>query len=96
MTKYVIAKEVERDLNDIANYIGKDNPERALSFVREIRSRFSDIAERPYSFPAHDEWGTDLRSAVHGRYHIIFAIIDDVVHIARVIHGARDIDGLFR
>jgi toxin ParE1/3/4 len=93
--KPFIAKEVETDLDDIADYIGRDNPIRALSFVRELRSYFSTIAERPNSFPKHDKWGDDLRSAVHGRYHIVFTTIDDRVHILRVIHGARDINSLF-
>jgi toxin ParE1/3/4 len=91
----VIAKQVESDLEDIADYIGKDNPERALSFVREIRSRFTQIAERPLSFPLHEEWEAGLRSAVHGRYHILFAVLDETVRIIRVIHAARDIDSLF-
>ncbi len=96
MSKPVIARQVERDLDDIADYIGRENPERALSFVREIRKRFDEVAERPYIFPMHEGWRHELRSALHGRYHIIFTIIEDEVHIVRVIHGARDIDGLFQ
>jgi toxin ParE1/3/4 len=95
MNRPVIARQVESDLDEIADYIGKDNPERALSFVREIRSRFAQIVERPHSFPIHEEWRAELRSAIHGRYHIVFTVIGDTVHIIRVIHGARDIDAMF-
>jgi toxin ParE1/3/4 len=96
MKKPVIAKQAEYDLGDIADYIARDNPERALSFTQEIRKQFNEVAERPLSFQSHDEWGVGLRSALFGRYHIIFSVIDDTVYVLRVIHGARDIDGLFQ
>jgi toxin ParE1/3/4 len=94
MKKIIIAIQVENDLDDISDYIAKDNPRRALSFAREVRARFVQIAERPNSFPILEGWNSELRSAIHGRYHIIFIVIDDTAHILRVIHAARDINSL--
>jgi plasmid stabilization system protein ParE len=33
-----ISAEAERDLEDIADYIAKDNPVRAMTFVQELRA----------------------------------------------------------
>jgi plasmid stabilization system protein ParE len=36
-----------------------------------------------------------LRSAVHGRYLLLFRELEDEVRIVRVVHGARNIPSLF-
>ena len=92
--KYVISPQAESDIDGIAAYIAEDNPERAVSFILEIRQHFSVIADRPLSFPAKAEWGEKKRSALIGKYHVIFEVKDDVVQIQRIIHGARDIGNL--
>ena len=39
------------DLDRAADYIARDNPVRALSFVRELYERCLDIAEMPEAWP---------------------------------------------
>lgn len=34
---------IEGDLDDIADFIAQDNPRRALTFIKEIRLKFSEI-----------------------------------------------------
>ncbi len=82
------------DLRGIALYIADDNPERAISFVADLESRFSVIAERPLSFPARDDISPGLRNATHGRYHILFRDLPDKVRIVRILHAARDMQAL--
>ena len=91
----IVSRGAENDLADITDYISRDNPWRALSFAEELEARFIEVGERPFSFSARPEWGNGKRSAVHGRYVIIFQILDDHVKIFRVVHGARDLDELF-
>jgi toxin ParE1/3/4 len=91
---YVIAAEAERDLQRIGRYIAQDNPTRAVTFVDELTAQFRVIAERPLTFPARDELRAGLRSALHRPYVILFTIENDLVKIARVFHGARDIPQL--
>jgi len=79
----------------IADFIRRDNPERADSFSGELQRKIETVAERPLSFPARPEFGRAIRSALHGHYLILFRFENDVVEIARVVHGARDIDSLF-
>jgi toxin ParE1/3/4 len=95
MKSVVVSDKAESDLADIADYISLDNPRRALSFTEELEARFVDIGERPMSFPARPDWGVNKRSAVHGRYVIIFLVNDEDIKILRVVHGARDIDEMF-
>ena len=95
MRLVTVSNRAESDLADIADYISLDNPRRALSFAEELEARFVDIGERPMSFPARPEWGMNKRSAVHGRYVIIFRVNDEYIEILRVAHGARDIDEMF-
>ncbi|MEQ1495032.1 MAG: type II toxin-antitoxin system RelE/ParE family toxin [Novosphingobium sp.] len=92
--KYSISDQAWRDLQGIGRYIAQDNPARAVTFVSELTAQFRVIAERPKSFPARDELRPGLRSALHRPYVILFFIENDLVRIARVFHGARDIPQL--
>jgi toxin ParE1/3/4 len=89
-----IKQAARLDLREIAAYIARDNPDRAESFVDELLARIETVFERPLTFPARSEWGTGVRSALYGRYVIIYRLGVDFVEILRVIHGARDIDSL--
>lgn len=43
-----LSRFIEPDLDEIAAYIAKDNPRRALTFIREIRGKFRDIERVVY------------------------------------------------
>lgn len=94
MATYRLAAGAQSDLEAISDYIAADNPLRAISFVEEIAARFDTIAERPLTFPLSADLPPPYRSALHGKYRIIFHLVEDVPHIVRVAHGARDIVGL--
>ena len=89
--KLVIKSAVRMDLRDIADYFARDNPQRARTFAAELSAKIKDLAERPYSFPEHEEWTAGLRSALFHKYHIIFTIDGDAVVVLRILHGARNI-----
>lgn len=95
MIRVEIKAAAENDLRDIARYIAQDNPSRAVSYVRELRAKVLSLGERPMSFPARIDWGAELRSALHGKYVIVFRASADEVVVLRIIHGARDIAALF-
>lgn len=85
---------VERDLEEIADWIAEDNPSRALSFIREIRDELQRIAEHTSLYQLRPEIGEDARLAVVGRHVILFRITGDVVRIERVVFGGRNLPGL--
>jgi toxin ParE1/3/4 len=60
--RLAFSQQAEIDLEDIGDYIARDNPLRALSFVRELREQCRRIAETPLAFPARSELGKGLRS----------------------------------
>lgn len=91
MIALVISPQAESDLDSIAAYIAQDNPARAVTFILEIRAKFVDIADRPSSFAERPHWRKDKRSAIVGKYHIIFEIKPGPIEISRVLHGARNI-----
>jgi toxin ParE1/3/4 len=82
-----------QDLDDIAAYfdeIGLDMSERIVD----------QIERRCYSLVGHPRRGTrlkttaarELRRLRSAPYVIIYEITPDAIRIARILHGARDID----
>jgi toxin ParE1/3/4 len=53
------------DLREIGDWIAKDKPGRALTFVAELREHALKIGRAPASFPSRDDLAPDLRMAVH-------------------------------
>jgi toxin ParE1/3/4 len=86
--------DAEIELEDIADYIARENPSRALSSVREIREKCLSLATMPYAFPLvprYEERGVRCRG--HGRYLIFYRVIDapaERIDILHVLHTARD------
>jgi toxin ParE1/3/4 len=90
-----VAPEAVRDLKDIGGYIARDNPERAVSYVRELRAKMEKIGENPKGYPKRIDLDLNIRSAPYQSYLIFFHILENgTVEIVRVIHGARDIEDL--
>ena len=79
------------DLEEIGDYIARDNPIRAISFLRELERQCQRIAKRPAAFPVRDDLAAGIRMAVHGKYLIFFRVMDKTVRVERVIHGARNL-----
>lgn len=87
---------VETDLDSIAEFIAQDNPQRAVTFIREIRQKIHRIGEQPLLHQLRPEIGESARLAVVGRYVILFRILDDAVRIERVVYGGRDLPSLLQ
>lgn len=85
----------ELDLEEIADYIARDNPSRAVSFIGEIRQQCAKITAMPLASPLRDELGRGIRMAIFGRYLIFYTVASDSVRIERILHGARNISVLF-
>ncbi|PLL10268.1 plasmid stabilization protein [Tabrizicola sp. TH137] len=93
--KVDITSAAEADLEAIADYIARDNPMRALSFVRELYERCLDIAEMPEAWPMvprYEHHG--IRRRVHGRYLIFYRVNKDRITILHVLNGAMDVEAL--
>lgn len=83
------------DLDEIADYIARDSPGRALRFVQEIRDRCGGIVLAPHGAVRRDDLLPGIRVVPFRRYLIFYTASEDTVRIERVLHGSRDIAELF-
>jgi toxin ParE1/3/4 len=91
---YRISSLARLDLDDIHDYIARDNPDAAKRWLRKTMDEFSRLAKNPICGEARDDIRPGVRSVSHGNYVIFFRSRDKHLEIARVLHGARDIEGL--
>ena len=56
-----ISPLAEFDLEEIGDYIARDNPSRAVSFVREIRACCDKIPYSPEAVPLRHDLGEGIR-----------------------------------
>jgi toxin ParE1/3/4 len=86
------SRRAERDLEDIADFIARDNPARAISYIRELREHCRRLLVFPQAASLRPELGEGVRLSVFGRYLILYLVHDEALEIRRVVHGARDLD----
>ncbi len=94
MYPFLISQNAWADIDDIAGYISQDNPARAETFIDELYAKVIQIAERPLSFPLKPEIAPAIRSALYGKYLILYKTEDETVYVMRIVHGARDLQNL--
>ena len=63
---------IDGDLDDIAARIAQDNPYRAVTFIRDIRAKFSEIQRQPRLYQVRPDIGDEARVATVGGYAIYF------------------------
>jgi toxin ParE1/3/4 len=95
MMRILFAGAAEQDLEAIGDYIARQNPGRAVTFVLELRERCMGLAEMPKRFPLLQRHrSTGIRRCVHGSYLIFYRIETDRIEILHVLHGATDYESL--
>jgi plasmid stabilization system protein ParE len=87
----------EYDLEEIGEYIARDNPIRAVTFVNEIIDRCLLIPQMPESSPLRENFYKGVRVAPFGNYLIYYTIhkTEKEIRIERILHAARDINQSF-
>jgi len=90
--RVIFTRLAERDLEDIGDYIARDNPRRALSFILELRRQCGKVAEAPQAYRRRPELSDGIRSCAHGNYVIFFREDRNGLGIVRILHGAMDIE----
>ncbi|MGX5849449.1 type II toxin-antitoxin system RelE/ParE family toxin [Mesorhizobium sp. PL10] len=83
------------DIEEIGDYIDAENPPAARRFIAALRVRCGRIVDAPRGgAPRPDLW-PGLRSVAFQKYVIFYTADDDDVRVERILHGARDIEGIF-
>jgi toxin ParE1/3/4 len=92
--RVVFSNQAAIALEEIGDYIAADNPVRAVSFVREVRDHFQQIAKAPLAYARWPEPGDSVRSCTHGNHLILFMPDEREIFVARGVHGRRDLGAL--
>ncbi len=93
--RVVFTQSAKAGLLEIADYIARDNPRRALSFVQELRGAAEATGEFPEAYPLvprYEHWG--LRRRPYGNYLIFYRVEAEEVVIDYILHGAQDYDAI--
>ena len=89
------AEWARKDLLEIARYIARDNPQRARSFVIELRQQCTLLVEQPGLGVAKPDLAADLRQIPYERYLIFFSETDAGILVERVLHSALNLPQQF-
>jgi toxin ParE1/3/4 len=90
-----LSRFVESDLDDIAAFIAQDNPQRAVTFIQEIRSKFVDIQRNPLIYRLRSDIGETARMATVGHYALLFRVVNSTtVRVERVVFGGRELSNI--
>jgi toxin ParE1/3/4 len=80
------------DLDSIADFIGRDSAHFASLFVQSIVAKVEKLSEFPLSGRVVPEYGReDLREFIFENYRIVYRVRGDLIEVAAVIHGARQL-----
>ena len=80
------------DLQDICEYISRDNPAASAKAGRGILSHVKILETFPFIGPAYPRGSSGMiREIVYGNYRIFYEVTQKTtaVHVLRVWHGAR-------
>ena len=94
MATLMFAPTARLDLSDIFDYIARDRPLAAASWVDTMEQKCKLIATTPAFGETRPEYGANIRSSVVGRYVVFYRAIDDGIEVIRIIPGDRDIRSL--
>jgi addiction module RelE/StbE family toxin len=83
------AEDAATDLELIANYLFEHAPGRAEELVREIYNAANGLPTFPYRGRQGKKDGTREMVLSPLPYIVIYQITGDVIHIARILHGAQ-------
>jgi toxin ParE1/3/4 len=95
---HLIAPAAEADLDAVWYYVARESAsiEAANRLIDSISSRFLLLAAHPYLGRNREEsFGVGTRSFAVGEYVIVYAVNREGVLILRVLHGRRDLEGIF-
>jgi addiction module RelE/StbE family toxin len=90
--KVILTRLAEQDLQEIFEYISRNNPAAAERATREIVARIERIANFPRSGRIIPELNREnLREIRYKSYRVAYRIVDSahLIEVARIWHSAR-------
>lgn len=95
MTRLAFTSAVERELEANGDFIAVDNPQRAVTFIRELRKDCAQLTSMPERHPLLSRYeASGIRRRVFGHYLIFYRVDAETVQILHILHGAMDYEAI--
>jgi toxin ParE1/3/4 len=89
--KVIVSALANADLLSIGSWIAEDNPQRARSFLAELRSKLTELGKVPRLYPlAQGLKNQQIRRRLYRGYLIFYEIGADRIEIIHIVHSSRD------
>jgi len=99
MSRYRLSQQADRDLEEIADYLGERNPAAAVRVLEALHQTFTLLAKSPLLGTLREDLRRDLRVFRSRKpadsYLVFYYPISEGVEIAMLLHGSRDYLGMF-
>jgi toxin ParE1/3/4 len=95
MNRFRIDHQAQADLEEIFDYIARNNCSAASRLMLQFKERFRLLAGHPLMGQSRPELAPNLCSFTLGNYVIYYRPMKRGIEVARVLHAARDIDIVF-
>jgi toxin ParE1/3/4 len=93
MARVIISNPAIIDIDEIANYISRDDPKIAKNFVQKLLMKIKLLEKFPeLGKITHFIFQKNVRTLIHFNYRIFYRIDENVVQILRILHISRDFD----
>lgn len=90
--KFILTEDAIRDLQEIYEYIAKDDTVAADRHREKLVRRWQALADQPRMGRKRDDIAAGYRSIAEGEYVILYQIVTEAeLRIMRVLHGKRDL-----
>ena len=92
---YTFTAEARQDLDEIIDFIARNNPAAAISFVAEIDRKCETLANFPNMGKSYENLALQLRGVLTGNYIIFYRPIENGIEVVRILSRYRDLEVMF-
>jgi addiction module RelE/StbE family toxin len=83
--KILFSIKAQRDINEIKEYISRNNPENAKKFISRIIEIIDSIPENPLKGRVVPEYlNSNIREIIFKNYRIVYKNIDKIIFIVTI------------
>jgi toxin ParE1/3/4 len=94
MARVEVSDPASADIEDIWSYVASHNERAADRLVRRFSTVFARLARMPNLGQAYAGSLPGTRILTSGAYVIVYVVREDRIQISRVVHSARDWQGI--
>src|SRR6476469_7107440 len=95
MTGYSFSDAAVQDLNEICDYLAREDVRVASRFFDAVRKKCKLVADFPGMGKRYEQLAPQLRGFTIEKYLVFYYVRENGVDIVRVVSGRRDLDALF-